>query len=247
MKPLIGVTGARDVLKRRHALPVFLYNRSYVRAVELAGAAPICVPLDLEEETLQAIFRRLDGLLLSGGGDVVPALYDEEPHPLLRSTDPERDRVEGLLTRWALADRLPLLAICRGIQMLNVAAGGSLYQDVQAQCPAAAKHDYLPPDFERTRLSHHVVTEPGSRIAHIVGHEVPVNSLHHQAVRRVAPGFVVTARAEDGVIEAIEQPDHPYALGVQWHPEELVPEKPVMCRLFESFVESARDHWAGGG
>lgn len=236
MKPLIGVTGARGKSER---LPIFLQNRSYVRAVEFAGAAPVCIPLELDETTLQAIYHRLDGLLLSGGGDVDPSLYGEAPHPLLGSTDTERDRVELLLTRWALNDGLPLLAICRGIQVLNVTAGGSLYQDVQTQCPSAEKHDYSMPEFEHARISHRVVTESGSRIARIFGHEVGVNSMHHQAVRQVAPGFVVTARAEDRIIEAIEQPEHPYALGVQWHPEEMVPGNPAMCRLFESFVQTA--------
>ena len=135
---------------------------------------------------------------------------------------------------------MPLLAICRGIQVLNVALGGSLFQDIQAQIPGAGRHAWYP-DYPRDRLSHTVSLSPESRLSHIAGESpLPVNSLHHQSVKDIAPGLVATGHSPDGVIEAVEAPEHPFAIGVQWHPEELAGSDRRAQRLFETFVEASR-------
>ena len=223
-------------------------GESYLRALTQAGAMPVLIPLIEDEERLRVAYERLDGLLLAGGGDVEPTRYGEPRHPATRHVDPRRDEVEATLVRWALADGVPILAICRGIQMLNVAAGGSLYQDVAQQLPGALKHDYYP-GYPRALTPHRLEVAPGSRLAAILTADPPVNSLHHQGVRAPAPGFTVVARAPDGLIEGLEHSCHPFALGVQWHPEELIDHDPRMRRLFQAFVEAAIGHlvvWSGG-
>jgi len=222
------------------APPRHTVGESYLRALTQAGAMPLLIPLIEDEERLRAAYERLDGLLLVGGGDMDPARYGEPRHPATRNVDPRRDAVEAILVRWALADGVPILAICRGIQMLNVAAGGTLYQDVADQLPGALKHDYYP-GYSRTLTPHQIEVAPGSRLAAILADaDPPVNSLHHQGVRVPAPGFTVVARAPDGLIEGLEHLRHPFALGVQWHAEELIDHDPRMRRLFQAFVEATR-------
>jgi putative glutamine amidotransferase len=185
--------------------------------------------------------------------DVDPAHYGEDPHPKLGKVDPSLDQAELALARWALADGLPVLGVCRGIQTLNVAAGGTLYQDLESQYPGALFHACSPPDYPRTHRAHTIAVEPGSRLAGILGaREVSVNSRHHQAVKDLAPGFAETARAPDGVIEGIEaghaRPgrgisarDRGFAVGVQWHPESLAAEDPQMLALFGALVGAAAE------
>jgi putative glutamine amidotransferase len=173
--------------------------------------------------------------------DVNPAHYGESPHPSLGRVDDPLDQAELTLTRWALEDHLPVLAICRGIQLLNVAAGGSLYQDLPAQVSGAFPHACSAPAYSREYRAHAVHIKPGSRLAAAIGSiRCRTNSRHHQAVKDVAPGFVVTARAPDGVIEGIEHVDAPFIVGVQWHPESLSATDPQMLALFEAFVEASR-------
>ena len=244
MVPLIGIPCQSDESKRVVRVPRFSANQSYVRCVEAAGGLPLLIPLVKSEDVVRAIYARLDGLLLTGGADVDPACYGEAPHPKLGEVDGPRDRVELALTRWALTNGLPVLAICRGIQVLNVAAGGTLYQDITAQVDGAIEHTYYP-NHPRDLIAHPVIIEPGSRLAAILGSTtLGVNSTHHQAVKDVAPSFTVTARASDGLVEAIEGLDHPFALGVQWHPEELIQDA-RMQRLFEIFVQKAGSNAEG--
>jgi putative glutamine amidotransferase len=217
--------------------PSFLMTQVYIKRLEAAGAAPIVIPLLEHEPALRAIYERLDGLFLAGGDDVDPSHYGEAPHPKLGEVNRNRDRVELRLLRWGLEDRLPILAVCRGIQVLNVGAGGTLYQDIQAQIPTAMRHSYhkIKP---RNYRAHGVTIEPDSRLAKLMGcHVADVNSLHHQAVKDVAPGFRVTARATDGVIEGIECLNGHFAVGVQWHPEALAEEDSTMQALFDGFVD----------
>jgi putative glutamine amidotransferase len=236
--PLIGIPGRRDQSSRGSL--VFAQNRTYVDAVAIAGGAPVLIPLNLDEGALRAIYERLDGLLLTGGVDVHPKHYGEAIHEKCGEIDEARDTVELTLTRWGLVEGLPILAICRGIQVLNVAAGGTLYQDIASQVSGSLKHDCWP-DYARNYLAHQVTVDGGSQLAAILGQsQVGVNSMHHQAVKDLAPRFRVVARAPDGLIEAIEVNDHPFALGVQWHPEELLEDAPPMRRLFEEFVSAAR-------
>jgi putative glutamine amidotransferase len=237
--PLIGIPSRCDQSSRSGST-VFAQNRSYVEAVATAGGAPVLIPLNLDEGALRAIYERLDGLLLAGGVDVHPRHYGEAVHEKCGQIDEARDAVELTLTRWALAEGLPILAICRGIQVLNVAAGGTLHQDIASQVPGSLKHDCYP-DYPHNYLAHEVTVNGDSHLAAILGQSpVGVNSTHHQAVKDLAPRFRVVARATDGLIEAIEDNDHPFTLGVQWHPEELVEEAPSMRRLFEGFVSAAR-------
>jgi putative glutamine amidotransferase len=215
----------------------------YTRAVDLAGGAPVLIPLQLGEETLRNIFARVDGLLLAGGLDVHPKEFGEELLPACGEIDTARDATELGLTRWALAESQPVFGICRGIQVLNVAAGGSLYQDIASQLTTDLKHDYHAP--EARVLAHTVEIESESRVARALGStQVEVNSLHHQALKEIAPGLRVVARAPDGVVEGVEATDDRFIVGVQFHPEWLLDEDARMKRLFEEFVSSAREYRA---
>jgi len=240
--PVIGITGRTDQSDRPPSLPLFAISPTYVRAVELGGGAPLVVLPHLEEAELRAIFEHVDGLLLSGGGDISPALYGEEDGGLLWALDERRDRTELALARWALAEGLPLLAICRGIQVLNVAAGGTLIQDIPTQVRGALSHSTVagrPMDV----VTHTVQVAAGSRLAALVGTgELGVNSAHHQAAKAVGARLAITARAPDGIVEGLEAPDHPFCVGVQWHPEAMVASHLVMRRLFEGLAEAAQAH-----
>ena len=240
-KPLIGIP-CRSIPGADHNLRFGLLA-TYTRAVDLAGGAPVLIPLQLSEETLRSIFARLDGLLLAGGLDVHPNEFGEELLPGCGEIDAARDVAELRLTRWALAESQPVFGICRGIQVLNVAAGGSLYQDIASQLTTDLKHDYHSPDARV--LAHSVEITPGSRVAQALGStHVEVNSLHHQALKGIAPGLHTVARAPDGIVEAVEGPDDRFVVGVQFHPEWLLDEDARMGRLFEEFVASSREYRA---
>jgi len=238
--PVIGITGRVDQSARPPNLALFSTSQPYVRAVEMSGGAPVVLPPHLKEANLHAILEHLDGLVLSGGGDIQPALFGEEDNGLLWLVDERRDRAELALARWALAEDLPLLAICRGAQVLNVAAGGTLILDIPTQIPNALTHSTVggqPLDA----VAHTVEVAAASRLAALVGAgELGVNSAHHQAVKAVGEGLSVSARAADGVVEGLEAPAHPFCVGVQWHPEVMVERHPVMRSLFAGLVEAAQ-------
>lgn len=237
--PVIGIT-CTD-LRVEDAPPRYAQNQSYVTAVERAGGAPFLIPQIAEVDLLAALYRRCDGILLPGGGDVAPALYHERPRAELRSVSHVRDDMEMLLTRWALdpAAPKPLLAICRGIQVLNVAMGGSLYQDLSQRRRETQLHDSQ--GHARTYLAHQVEVVQPSLLYRVAGETVlQTNSFHHQAIKKPAPRLSVTAWATDGVVEAVEVPDHPFAIGVQWHPEELATIDGAAQRLFDALVASSR-------
>jgi putative glutamine amidotransferase len=205
----------------------------------MAGGAPVLLPL-LDSETLLNLYQRLDGLLLVGGGDIAPRHFGEVRQVRLVSVDPPRDRAEMLLIRRAVGDDLPLLAICRGVQVLNVALGGTLYQDIATQLPNALRHNFGF-DHPRNYQGHEVVVTPGTRLADILRvQRLGVNSFHHQAAKDIASDLCLAARAADGVVEALESPKKRFIVGVQWHPEELVDDDPRMRRLIEVFVSEAR-------
>jgi len=238
--PVIGITGRTDQSARPPGLHLYSISQTYVRAVELGGGAPVVVPPHLEETRLRAIFDHLDGLLLSGGGDIHPSFFGEEDSGLLWFVDERRDRAELALARWALAEGLPMLAICRGNQVLNVVAGGTLIQDISTQLPGALSHSTIA-GRPRSFVAHTVEVTANSRLAALVGAgELGVNSAHHQAAKDVGAGLIVTARAPDGIIEGLESPDHPFCVGVQWHPEAMTASQPVMRRLFAGLVEAAQ-------
>lgn len=217
----------------------FRLNHSYMNAVLIAGGTPVLVPavllsLPQGEEALRTLFETLHGLLLPGGADLDPSLYGQMPHNQTGLPDKAIDALEIKLAQWALSERKPVLGICRGQQCLNVAAGGTLFQDIPSEIPGALTHRVEP----RNSLAHEMIVEPDSRLADLLGTtRLSVNSLHHQSVRGIAPGFLVVARAPDGVIEGIERLDHPFAVAVQFHPEELVPGHAASARLLRAFVQ----------
>lgn len=233
--PLIGITIHPDDDPDRVTLDRLVAQ--IVQGVEQAGGAPVLVPLGLAEATLQALFARLDGLLFSGGGDMDTALYGAEPHPSLGGVNAERDRTELTLARWMAAAGKPAFGICRGAQLFNVAFGGTLYRDI-SEHPGAIKHTYGA-EAESALRPHAVQIEEDTALARLIGRPIlDVNSLHHQALRAVAPGLRVAARAPDGLVEAVEVPGHPFALAVQWHPECLL-DLAEQRRLFEALVAAA--------
>jgi putative glutamine amidotransferase len=238
--PIIGVTGYADRSARPPNIPVFAIARTYVRAVQLGGGAPLIVPPYLERDLLRGAFDGLDGLILSGGGDIHPASFGETDGGLLWQVDERRDQMELSLARWALKEELPVLAICRGIQTLNVAAGGTLIQDIPTQTSSILSHSCVAGRPLPT-VAHTVSVDPDSRLADLIGPgEVGVNSAHHQAVKDVGDELVVVACAPDGIIEALEAPDHPFCIAVQWHPEAMVESAPVMRSLFDGLIKAAQ-------
>src|SRR5687767_8223323 len=231
-RPVIGIATQTLPPVVGERPPCWVMGQRYVEALRAAGAVPWVIPLlPHDPDTLAEIFTRLDGVFLTGGVDVDPARYGEERLPVCGATDPDRDAVEMLLLRHAMDRHLPVLAVCRGIQILNVTCGGTLYQDVAAQVPAALKHDYFPTpqNPSRTYLAHDVTVKANTRLGRILqAGVVPVNSMHHQAIKDLAPGLVPTAYAPDGIIEGVEGANGRYLVAVQWHPEELADSRPEM-------------------
>jgi putative glutamine amidotransferase len=242
-RPIIGVP-TQTLEEIPGELPrCWVMSQQYVRVLVEAGAVPWIIPLLRgDTDTLRAIYQRLDGVFLPGGVDLHPSAYQEEPTEHCGRTDPDRDETELTLTRWAMEDRKPLLAVCRGVQVINVAAGGSVHQDLATEVPGSIKHDYLPSQAGYTRdlLVHDVTIPPDTRLAQLL--QIPtlrVNSMHHQGIKRVADGLRPNALAPDGLIEGLESPNGHFLLGVQWHPEALAARDPAMRRLFGAFVEAA--------
>lgn len=245
MLPRIGVTGSVFFHQRLGTRRTFL-NEPYVLAIREAGGLPLIVTPAHDGEGLRELYGLLDGLVLSGGEDVEPARYGETPAYPNVEVVPERDAMELRLLEWALTDGLPVLAICRGIQVLNVALGGSLYQDLPTDRPHAVQHEQqkADPPVPRPQPSHAVTVLPGSFLASLVGEgEIPINSMHHQGIKALAPTLVPVAHAADGLIEGVEANDpapSAFLVGVQWHPEELALGGDARSRrLFEAFVTAA--------
>lgn len=218
-------------------------SQRYIRALTAAGALPWMIPLVGDEvDTIRGIYDELDGVFLPGGADIDPANYGEERHANCDKGDPARDEVELMLVRWAMADRKPVLGVCRGLQIVNLAAGGTLYQDLAEQMPASIKHDYFPfgGRYARDYLAHDVQVAENTKLAEIFGAgSLRVNSMHHQGVRRLGTQLVASAVAPDGLVEGLESGDGSYLVAVQWHPEALADDCQRTRRLFESFVEAS--------
>jgi len=209
---------------------------AYVTALEGAGLVPVIIPPLSNIGAAAAILGSVSGLVLTGGEDVDPARYGEMRHEKLRSVNTARDGTEAALVEEAKARGIPVFAICRGIQILNVALGGTLVQDIASQCDTDIAHD---DEGARDSRSHDISIEPGSRIAAAMGTErCSVNSFHHQSVKRVASGMRVTARSPDGVIEGLESTDEDWwVMAVQWHPEEMTRSPEPWDRgLFKAFA-----------
>jgi putative glutamine amidotransferase len=235
-QPVIGLTSYNSTNK--NGFPVVALMRQYLLALEEAGALTVVIPSGIEEPACRAIVDRLDGLLLTGGGDI-----GVDPNPLNVDVDPSRDLVEFGLLRGAINSGKPFLGICRGLQVINVALGGSLFADIAAQYPGALKHDH-DSATEREFLVHTVEIHGPSKLASILGEDkITVNSLHHQGIKDLARDLHLAAQAPDGLVEGVELPGHPFGMGVQWHPEWLT-DQPASQKLFGAFVKAAEE---GGG
>ena len=224
------------------ALIAIAQNRrmtDYMESVRRAGGEPIEVAAG--GELPEHLLARVDGIMLTGGGDVDPMLYGEAPHATFQAAEADRDAFETALTRAAIAADIPYLAICRGMQLLNVAMGGTLIQDIPSQVPGALQHFVPEP---RAHVAHEVWVAKDSRLSALLadhmedGETCHVNSRHHQSVAKAAPGFEVTATSPDGVIEAMEKPGAAFCIGVQWHPENFW-RTGEFRSLFEGFVQAA--------
>jgi putative glutamine amidotransferase len=242
-QPLIGITTYKSGDGTPAQNTLYALNPLYSHGVVAVGGAPLQIPHGVDTRSLRTIFDHVDGLLLSGGGDVDPAFYHEPTGDEVRGVDRERDEIEIELVRWAVEEGKPVFAICRGIQVMNVALGGSLYQDVLSDMPGAMRHAYVQGEgYPRDFLAHDVQLTANSRVAHLLdGDHFPVNSLHHQGIKQLAPELTVVGTAPDGLVEAVEIEGHSFAVGVQWHPEALAPKDAVMRGLFGGLVAAARN------
>ena len=237
MTPLIGITCSIDEQEDRLQL-----NGAYLQAIEAAGGTPVL--LAGGEETAREVLSRLDGILFTGGVDLDPAYFGEAPLPGLGEVSPRRDAFEVELCRAAYRMGVPSLGICRGCQLMAIALGGDVYQDLPTQRPDALQHVQRAP---RAHKSHGVTVTSGTRLAAIAGLEnLRVNSFHHQSVRTLPQGATLCAVAPDGVVEAFEDPGHPFWLAVQWHPEGLFHEDETARRLFRALVDAAREGGSRG-
>lgn len=230
MKPLIGITAC-------HEEKIYKTNDTYIRAVLRAGGVPLLFPCAAGPDACRQLVAAVDGLLIPGGVDTAPQFFGEEPIPKVTCIDGEQDRFELELIRLGAEMGKPILAICRGCQIVNVAFGGTLYQDIPSQLPEAQGH--YQQTASRSEPYHTVHILPGSVLAAALGEKALVtNSYHHQAVKKLAEGFTACARTQDGVIEGIENGDGSI-LGVQWHPECMEERYPRFQGLFSAFIERA--------
>ena len=234
-QPLIGITSGLTI--NSSGAPVCQIGQAYIKAIHTAGGLPLMIPIGVIPSDSTVLLERLDGLLVSGGGDIDPQRFNGVPHPKVDLVSPERDALEISLVKTALAMDKPLLAICRGIQVLNVALGGTLYTHIQDQVESSLKHDWYP-KFPRDKIAHTVSLKCDSKLDQIYhSDEIRVNSLHHQGIAQVGDGLIATAFAPDGIVEGLEIAGAAFALGVQWHPE-CLPDDPGTQSLFKAFIEA---------
>lgn len=239
-RPLIGMTTYRKMADQSPPIEMIGLMPSYIESIVLAGGLPVLIPLGLAEDDLIAIISRMDGVLLPGGGDIEPSVYQGALHETMYGIDLDRDRVELIVARQVVAQQKPLLAICRGHQILNVALGGTLWEDVKSMMPQAIRHDHFR-GFPRSYMAHSVTAVPDSHIARLMSRtESKVNSLHHQGIRDLASELRATAVSPDGLVEGTEIPGHPFAVSVQWHPENLIHDDPAMLSLFKGLIVAAK-------
>ena len=237
-KPTIIITGHLE--RHAKASPIYGEKEAYINAITRAGGLPLIVSPNLPAEDLASLIALGNGFLLCGGGDVEPGRYGASSCGRLSGVDLARDQFEIDLIQALMKADKPLLAICRGIQVLNVALGGTLICDIATQLPEAGKHDYYP-NFPRDKVAHQVNIQAKSLLAKALGvTKVGTNSIHHQALDKPAEGLLVSAQAEDGVIEGVEMPSKRFVLGVQWHPE-CMPGSPQMQQLFEAFITACSE------
>lgn len=229
MNPIIGITMHPSDGKQQ-------INNAYIDSIIQAGGIPLCIPII--HHGINEVLAKVDGLLLIGGYDVNPKYFDEDPHPKIGRIETDRDESDFALLQQALTLNMPVLAVCRGLQVLNVQLGGSLYQDIPSQVEGAMQHTQ---NSSRHEKVHTIKVFEGTKLHSIVGEHIMTNSFHHQSVKELGEGLVISAKTNDGIVEAIEHPNYTFCLGVQWHPEELAiqgdsPSK----KLFKTFITACR-------
>lgn len=243
IRPFIGIPTWNDDSLFYKGVHLYGMNQSYVNTLRSVGALPVLIPLNMDRDTLRGIFDRLDGLFLAGGGDIAPRVYDPKSREVLDSSDIERDITELTLAKWALEAGMPLLGVCRGLQIINIACGGSLYVDLHQQRPDLKRHDYIGPEYKRDQISHGVTFPAAGYLEQIFGPGTGVNSMHHQGIEDVGSGLKVAAVSTDGLTEAVESSDSTYVVGTQWHPEELLKTDTRHRTIFDNFLCAAADQW----
>lgn len=235
-KPIIGVTVSSD--ENHDRTKGLNLKEAYFNSIRNAGGDPVPFPMDTSVEELPSIMKTLNGILLTGGGDIDPALFGGEPHPKVYGIDPARDAIEIALAKYCATKKIPLFGICRGMQVINTALGGTLYTDITEQLPGALRHS-CQNSYPRDYLAHSVMIHISTRLTAITQlNQMKVNSMHHQGIKELAPELTLSAMAPDGLIEGIEILFHPFYLGVQWHPECLPNSAPDQA-LFSAFIRVA--------
>lgn len=230
-KPIIGLTTNKS--ERNSTITV-----EYIDSIFAAGGIPICIPTIISEENFDYYLKLIDGLLLTGGGDISPSFYGEEPIKEVNSLSTYKDGCEKGLFKRAYERKMPILGICRGSQFINVALGGNLYQDINAQVPGSYGHS--PKSYAHDELYHSVEILKQTRLHEIMGEDTMlVNSFHHQAVKAIGKNLVVAAVSKDNIIEAVESTEDRFLIGVQWHPECLTAKYPEFLKIFKSFTDAA--------
>jgi putative glutamine amidotransferase len=246
-KPIIGIPASIAAPNAKG----YIYQQvgaPYLAAIEQAGAIPLMLPVTADRSLMQGLLECVDGVLFQGGGDLYPGLYGQDSTPEVQTWNLATDEFELRLCRECVAVDRPVLAICRGLQVLNVAMGGTLVQDIPSQRPGPVQHRQ---SGQREQPTHAIEVQTGSLLRDILCEDrLYVNSLHHQSVDRLGSGLSVSARSEDGVVEGLELPGKRFTVAVQFHPEELLKTVESMSRLFGALVESARadreDRWPNG-
>jgi putative glutamine amidotransferase len=240
-KPLIGLT-AGEVYNRDRPWSPLTYGQShtYIDSVIKAGGIPIVLPLTFETDVIDEVCSRLDGLLLCGGNDLNPELYGQKPHASVNDISKRRDEVEWRLLDNALKLDLPILAVCRGLQLLNIFKGGTLIQDIKSMLPNADDHESSTTAEDFEHLAHTLQVDPNSKLGKIVQSEtIRCNTHHHQAIDKLGQGLVVTSKNQDGIIETAETEDDKFIIGIQAHPESLTDAFPEWQKLFEEFIRQS--------
>jgi putative glutamine amidotransferase len=235
MKPRIGITTLFDHKPKKVHSSVS-YN--YIKSVQMAGGLPILIPITNDKEDINEYIDNIDGIIFTGGEDIDPLFYGAEPFRSINYTSPERDEYEKELYLKALDYDIPILGICRGLQLINVASGGTLYQDINQEL--INSHGHCPTDNPVHHLYHSINIKEDSLLYKIFSNQkIKVNSFHHQAIKTLGRDFKISAYANDNVVEAIERIDKRFVVGIQWHAEDLTSYYPEFIKLFEALVEEA--------
>lgn len=235
MKPLIGVLSNLSIIESGSSIGLerIYVAKSYVKAIEMSGAVPIIIPVNTNKENIRRQIEAVDGVIISGGSDVNPTLYNEEPAKELGFIHPEIDEFDIEAIKVALELKKPILGICRGLQVLNVALGGNLYQDLSYRDCSFIKHVQ---DTKPYLGTHYIEIKEGSILSDVLGRKILVNTYHHQSIKELGEGLEIIAYSNDGIAEAIQKSGDTFVLGVQWHPEMMFEKDEKMLNLFKKFI-----------